>query len=36
MHLRVELFDDEVEKLSWFDPLTGAVVATGAARHGFP
>ena len=23
--IRVELFDDEVEKLSWFDPLTGAV-----------
>ena len=23
--LRVELFDDEVEKLSWFDPLTGVV-----------
>ncbi|MGI9345675.1 MAG: excinuclease ABC subunit UvrB [Gammaproteobacteria bacterium] len=23
--LRVELFDDEVEKLSWFDPLTGDV-----------
>ncbi len=23
--IRVELFDDEVEKLSWFDPLTGVV-----------
>ena len=23
--LRIELFDEEVEKLSWFDPLTGAV-----------
>ncbi len=23
--IRVELFDSEVEKLSWFDPLTGAV-----------
>jgi excinuclease ABC subunit B len=23
--VRVELFDSEVEKLSWFDPLTGAV-----------
>jgi len=23
--VRIELFDDEVEKLSWFDPLTGAV-----------
>ncbi|MGI9341371.1 MAG: DEAD/DEAH box helicase family protein, partial [Gammaproteobacteria bacterium] len=23
--VRVELFDDEVEKLSWFDPLTGEV-----------
>ena len=24
--LRIELFDDEVEQLSWFDPLTGEVV----------
>ena len=24
--LRIELFDDEVERLSWFDPLTGEVV----------
>ncbi len=24
--LRIELFDDEVESLSWFDPLTGAVL----------
>jgi excinuclease ABC subunit B len=23
--VRVELFDEEIEKLSWFDPLTGAV-----------
>ncbi len=23
--VRIELFDDEVEKLSWFDPLTGVV-----------
>ncbi len=23
--LRIELFDDEIEKLSWFDPLTGVV-----------
>ena len=23
--IRIELFDDEVEKLSWFDPLTGTV-----------
>ena len=23
--VRIELFDDEIEKLSWFDPLTGAV-----------
>ncbi|NND37606.1 MAG: excinuclease ABC subunit UvrB [Gammaproteobacteria bacterium] len=23
--VRVELFDDEIEKLSWFDPLTGEV-----------
>ena len=25
--VRIELFDDEVEKISWFDPLTGEVVA---------
>lgn len=24
--IRIELFDDEVESLSWFDPLTGEVV----------
>ncbi|MGD8615861.1 MAG: helicase-related protein, partial [Gammaproteobacteria bacterium] len=24
--VRVELFDDEIEKLSWFDPLTGEVL----------
>ena len=24
--LRIELFGDEIEKLSWFDPLTGAVI----------
>lgn len=24
--IRIELFDDEVENLTWFDPLTGAVV----------
>lgn len=24
--LRVELFDDEIEQLSWFDPLTGEVL----------
>ncbi|GAA3950777.1 excinuclease ABC subunit UvrB [Allohahella marinimesophila] len=24
--LRIELFDDEVESLSWFDPLTGEVI----------
>ena len=24
--IRIELFDDEVERLSWFDPLTGEVV----------
>jgi excinuclease ABC subunit B len=26
--VRVELFDDEVEKLCWFDPLTGVVTRT--------
>ncbi|MDG6773606.1 excinuclease ABC subunit UvrB [Thiomicrorhabdus sp. ZW0627] len=25
--VRIELFDDEVESISWFDPLTGEVVA---------
>jgi excinuclease ABC subunit B len=25
--VRIELFDDEVEKISWFDPLTGEVVS---------
>jgi excinuclease ABC subunit B len=25
--VRIELFDDEVEKISWFDPLTGAIEA---------
>ena len=24
--LRIELFGDEIEKLSWFDPLTGAII----------
>lgn len=24
--VRIELFDDEVERLSWFDPLTGEIV----------
>ena len=24
--LRIELFGDEIERLSWFDPLTGAVI----------
>ena len=24
--LRIELFGDEIEKLSWFDPLTGAIL----------
>ena len=24
--LRIELFGDEIEKLSWFDPLTGSVI----------
>ena len=25
--VRIELFDDEVERISWFDPLTGEVVS---------
>ncbi len=32
--VRVELFDDEIESLSYFDPLTGEVLAQGAATHG--
>ena len=24
--IRIELFDDEIEQLSWFDPLTGAIL----------
>ena len=34
--LRVELFDDEIESLVLFDPLTGEVQAQGAALHGVP
>ena len=31
--MRVELFDDEIEQISFFDPLTGEVDANDAARH---
>ena len=24
--IRIELFDDEIERLSYFDPLTGSVI----------
>jgi excinuclease ABC subunit B len=34
--VRVELFDDEIEGLSLFDPLTGEVQAQGAPLHGLP
>ena len=32
--VRVELFDDEIESLSLFDPLTGEVLRKAAALHG--
>ena len=32
--VRVELFDDEIETLALFDPLTGEIAAQGAALHG--
>ena len=31
--LRIELFDDEVERLSLFDPLTGEIIAAAGALH---
>ena len=34
--LRVELFDEEVERLSLFDPLTGQIVSTIPALHHLP
>ncbi len=34
--LRVELFDDEVEQLSWFDPLTGEVLRRVPRATVFP
>lgn len=34
--LRVELFDDEVERLSLFDPLTGAILRTVARYTVYP
>ena len=34
--IRIQLFDDEIEKLSYFDPLTGAVVIGGATAYVFP
>jgi excinuclease ABC subunit B len=34
--VRVELFDDEIENISLFDPLTGEVIAQGAALHDLP
>ena len=34
--VRIELFDDEIEAVSYFDPLTGEVLRHGAAAHDFP
>lgn len=34
--LRIELFDDEVERLSYFDPLTGAIEETLARATVYP
>ena len=34
--MRVELFDDTIDNLSLFDPLTGAVIAQSAALHRLP
>ncbi len=34
--IRIELFDDEVESLSAFDPLTGEVIREAAALHLLP
>ncbi len=34
--IRISLFDDEIEKLEVFDPLTGRVAAPDGALHGLP
>ena len=34
--VRVELFDDEVEQLSWFDPLTGDVLRKASRMTVYP
>lgn len=34
--VRIELFDDEIEKLSYFDPLTGQKISDEATIHIFP
>ena len=31
--IRVELFDDEIEALSYFDPLTGEVIEKSLGHH---
>ena len=36
MAIRIELFDDEVETLQLFDPLTGRVRQKIAALHRLP
>ena len=33
--VRLELFDEEIESICWFDPLTGAVESQGAPGHHF-
>ncbi|WP_223788840.1 excinuclease ABC subunit UvrB [Marinicella meishanensis] len=34
--VRIELFDDEIEKLSYFDPLTGQKISDEQSIHIFP
>jgi excinuclease ABC subunit B len=33
--IRIQLFDDEIEKLSYFDPLTGSVIKGSPSLNGF-
>ena len=34
--MRVELFDDEIDNIATFDPLTGEVLDAGTPLHGLP
>jgi excinuclease ABC subunit B len=36
MAIRIELFDDEIESLQLFDPLTGRIRQKHSALHGVP